>query len=176
MENLLDFEDWQLSKLNQFLAVTNNRDKEAALSLLKSLNWNMEKAIEVHLLDNKGNLSTSSSGSDFVVIDQNSLSNREHNEDLIDSSAIIYDTDWKTAVTSSPDDTMQNSILSLPDDTSESDDSCEVISVNDGINAMSYANIKENMDNNEHCDSKINFILGNSSIMIDYMQQKSDDH
>ncbi|VDO18031.1 unnamed protein product [Brugia timori] len=83
MENLLDFEDWQLSKLSQFLAVTNNRDKEAALSLLKSLNWNMEKAIEVHLLDNKGNLSTSSSGSDFVVIDQNSLSNREHNEEFV---------------------------------------------------------------------------------------------
>ncbi|VDM12353.1 unnamed protein product [Wuchereria bancrofti] len=173
MENLLDFEDWQLSKLNQFLAVTNNRDREAALSLLKSLNWNMEKAVEVHLLNNTGNLSTSSSGSDFVVIDQNSLSNKEHNEGLMDSSAIIYDTDWKTAVTSFPDDAMQNSILSFPNDTSESDDSCEVISVNDGINAMSYANIKDNVDNNEHCDSKINFILGNSSIM---MQQKSDDH
>lgn len=57
--------------------MTNIRDTEAALSLLRSLNWDMEKAIEEHLLDNTESLSTSSSGSDFIVIDRNSLSNKE---------------------------------------------------------------------------------------------------
>uniref|UniRef100_A0A0R3RNC9 CRAL_TRIO_N domain-containing protein n=1 Tax=Elaeophora elaphi TaxID=1147741 RepID=A0A0R3RNC9_9BILA len=123
MEDSADFEEWQLSKLGHFLAVTNIRDTETAVSLLKSLNWDMEKAIEEHILDNTESLSMSSSGSDFVVIDRNSLSTNELTEGfvmqedeslkryfrLMDAPIRIYDTDWNTAVAPLPDDTRLNS-------------------------------------------------------------------
>lgn len=57
--------------------MTNIHDTEAALSLLKLFNWDMEKAVEGYSLGNVESLSISSSGSDFVVIDRNSLSNDE---------------------------------------------------------------------------------------------------
>ncbi|VDK81204.1 unnamed protein product [Onchocerca ochengi] len=125
----------------------------------------MEKADEEHLLDNTDSLSTSSSGSDFIVIDRNSLSNKELIGRLVNAPMIIYDTDWNAA------------IASLPDDTSESDDSCEVISISEGNSAMSYANGKANVDDNEYFDSKVNFVLGSSPIseVTDYVKQ-NDKH
>ncbi|KAL3995132.1 Chaperone for wingless signaling and trafficking of LDL receptor family protein [Acanthocheilonema viteae] len=110
MENSVDFEEWQLSKLDHFLAVTNIHDTEVALSLLKSLNWDMEKAIEEHLLDNTESLSMSSSGSDFIVIDS-SLSNNEHIERSMDEPTIIYNTNWNTAIASLPDDNTRTATM-----------------------------------------------------------------
>ncbi|MCP9262322.1 hypothetical protein DINM_005599 [Dirofilaria immitis] len=126
----------------------------------------MEKAIEEHLLENEESLSTSSSGSDFIVIDRNNLSKQELIERVVNTPTIFYDTNWDAAVTS------------LPDDTSESDDSCEVISISEGISTMSYTNDKANVDGDENCDSKVTFILGNSPIskVTDYVKQKSDEH
>ncbi|VDO36890.1 unnamed protein product [Onchocerca flexuosa] len=134
---------------------------------LSSLNWNMEKAVEEHLLDNTDSLSTSSSGSDFVVIDRNSLSDKELIGRLVNAPMIIYDMDWNAAIASLPDD-----------DTSESDDSCEVISISEGISAVSHANGKANIDGDEHFDSKVSFVLGSSPIseVTDYVKQKNDKH
>ncbi|OZC06007.1 hypothetical protein X798_07012 [Onchocerca flexuosa] len=127
----------------------------------------MEKAVEEHLLDNTDSLSTSSSGSDFVVIDRNSLSDKELIGRLVNAPMIIYDMDWNAAIASLPDD-----------DTSESDDSCEVISISEGISAVSHANGKANIDGDEHFDSKVSFVLGSSPIseVTDYVKQKNDKH
>ncbi|CAG9531392.1 unnamed protein product [Cercopithifilaria johnstoni] len=123
----------------------------------------MEKAIEEHLLNNSTeSLSVSSSGSDFVVIDRNSLSNDELIEGLVDAPNIIYHTDWNTTT------------ASLPDDTSESDDSCEAISVSEETSAVSYASAKANVDGSEQCDMEIN-TLGSSPVVTDYVEQKNDE-
>uniref|UniRef100_A0A915PFN9 Uncharacterized protein n=1 Tax=Setaria digitata TaxID=48799 RepID=A0A915PFN9_9BILA len=133
-------------------------DAEAALSLLKSLNWDIEKAIEEHLLDNIESLSTSSSGSDFVVIDRNSVSNKELTAGIVDTPAIISDADWNTA-----------HAASLSDDTSESDESCEVISIGEGIDIRNCANVD---GASGYYDPKFSFFLGSSPVTTDCKEQK----
>ncbi|VDM97229.1 unnamed protein product [Thelazia callipaeda] len=166
MDNSSDFEGWQLSKLDHFLAMTNMNDVKTALSLLKSYSWDIDKAIEEYLLENLESLSTSSSASDFVVIDQDNLSNKEFTDRLTDAPEIL-------------DETQRSEILSsasLSDISSDSDDSCEVVSFNEGTFPLSYADVvKGKKGSGEKHDLKVSFVMGDSPLAADHLKQEEDN-